>query len=165
MGAGCSAATTDDATTDVSNADNDPQWWLSFDLPEGWVRVAHYGSGKVEMPSDEAITATSTDIVLQSASEPISIDGQVSENWTVYVESDYAYIRVFRYTALRPVPDDATDLGNGFYETTFYDDLAYWFPQEFGNYLFTVKTDGEQDMSVIEDIIFSAQEHDLSDQL
>lgn len=165
LGAGC-VGSGSLGTEESYNADNDPAWWLSFDLPEGWVRVAHYDGGTKTMPTDETINVRLTDIVLQNTDLPILFDGdEPSESWESYIESDYAYVRVFRYTSMRPVPDTATDLGNGFYQDEWYGLNAYWYPAEFGNYLFTIETDGEQDMDLIQSIIFSAQENDLSDEL
>ena len=160
VGAGCSGG---GSGTTQTQAD----WWLSFDLPDGWVMVDHYGGGEESMPTADTIAARSTDVVIQSTDVPISVDGEVADSWETYVDSDYAYIRAFRYTTLRPVPDDAVDLGNGFYrDDNWTNGTGYWFPQEFGNYLFTIELDGEDysEEQALE-VIFTAQEHDLSDQL
>jgi len=160
IGAGCAAGEVSQERTDVN-------WWLSFDLPEDWVMVAHYGGGALERPSAEGIAVRSTDIVLQTTDLPILLEGdEPSENWTEYVQEDYTYIRVFRYSSARPLPDDAQDLGNGYYSADWYGQTAYWHPAEFGNYLFTVELNGEsQTIEAAETIIFGAQENDLTDQL
>jgi len=162
VGAGCaSGGVTTQTPTDVN-------WWLSFELPEGWVAVDHYGGGALERPSADGIGARTTDIVVQSTELPILLegDGEPSGNWTEYIEQDYTYIRAFRYSSMRPLPDDAQDLGNGFYSAEWYGQTAYWYPAEFGNYLFTVELNGEgQTVERAEEVIFSVQENDLSDQL
>jgi len=137
---------------------------LSFDLPEDWVVVSHYGGGSGELPTADLIEARTTDVVIQSTSLPISVDGGVGEGWEEYVDSDYTYVRAFRYSKLRPLSDDAIDLGNGFYEADWLGETAYWWPQEFGNYLFLIDVDG-QEREAAKEVIFTAQEHDLSDQL
>lgn len=164
VGAGCTQAP---ASVQEERSAGDIGWWLSFDLPEDWVAVAHYSGGTQTVPTAEGVVARTTDIVLQNTELPILLEGDVaSEEWEQYVEQDYSYVRVLRYSVLRPVPDGAVDLGNGFFSADWQGDMAYWYPKEFGNYLFTVVTNGEgQDLQTVEEIIFSAEEHDLSDQL
>lgn len=133
-------------------------WWVSVDLPEGWAMYANYSKNAPD-PSTLTIDRTVTDVVVQSTTLPVVLPGKsAGSEVTNFVDKDFTYIRIFRYDVdLTKVPDDATDLGNGFYSTESDKGTTYYLKGQYGIYRFVVTQDG-QDPSVAKDVIMTAKE-------
>lgn len=133
-------------------------WWLTFDLPADWEMVAHYQSDE-STPTDAPIDRDLADIVLQSTPLPIVLEGdEPEEGLDAYEDTNYTYIRVFRYDARTSVPADAEDLGENFYKRVRDDgSVAYYFVGENGKYKFVIDQEG-QELSAAESVIMTAQE-------
>lgn len=92
-------------------------WYLAFDLPEGWVMIPNYDDGDAAVTS-EAVTKETADIALQSTSKTIVFDAEAPEG--VEVETGVATkIVVYRLSSRRSIPDEVEDLGGGFFEQHF----------------------------------------------
>lgn len=133
-------------------------WWLTFDLPEGWAMVSHYQSDESN-PTDAEVSRDLADVVLQSTTLPIVLEGdEPEEGIDAYEDTNYTYIRVFRYDARTSVPADSEDLGNNFFKRVRDDgSVAYYFVGEQGKYKFVVEQEG-QDLSAAEAVILTAQD-------
>lgn len=133
-------------------------WWLTFDLPEEWVVYAPYDEDQ-GVPQDVEVTRELNDVILQSTSLPVILDGdEPGELVTAYEDESYLYAHVYRYDPRTSVPDDAEDLGNGFYKQVKDNgDIVYYFVGENGKYRFLVEQEG-QDLSELESVILTAKE-------
>ena len=153
IGAGCLGS--QDNKAEVVEGD----WWVTFELPTDWVVYAHYVEND-SAPQLASIDRELTDIVVQSTDLPVVLNGQEAhEDLSEFVDSNYTYIRALRYdVGLTRIPDDAVELENGFYKREREDKpVEYWMAGEYGNYRFMI-TQEDQDLSVAEDVIFTAQE-------
>ena len=152
-------------TGNSSKEATDTRWWLSFELPDGWVMYGNYTKNNAD-PSTRTIDRQNTDVVIQSSTLPIILPGKsAGEGVTSFVDADYTYIRVFRYdVALTKVPDDAEDLGDGFYKATKEDITTYYLKGQYGIYRF-ITTQVGRDLSEAEKVILTAIEvTDVADQ-
>lgn len=133
-------------------------WWLSFDMPSDWEMYTSY-SKNIADPATEKIDRKATDVVLQSTNKPIVLPGKTAgTDVTDFVDKDFTYIRVFRYDVnLTKVPDDAEDLGNGFFKVVKDTSITYYLKGQYGIYKF-VTTQVGQDFSVAEKVIMTAVE-------
>lgn len=133
-------------------------WWVSVDLPEGWAMYANYSKNTAD-PSGLTIDRAVTDVIVQSTTLPVVLPGKsAGSEVTNFVDKDFTYIRIFRYDVdLTKVPDDATDLGNGFYSTEGDKGTTYYLKGQYGIYRFVTTQDG-QDSSVARDVIMTAKE-------
>ena len=133
-------------------------WWLSFDLPSGWGMYANY-SKNIADPSTLTIDRKMTDVVIQSTTKPIVLPGKsAGKEVTDFVEKDFTHIRIYRYDVnLTKIPEDAEDIGNGFYKLSKDDKTTYYLKGTYGNYKFVVTQEG-QDMAKAEEVILTAKE-------
>ncbi len=173
IGAGCfsSSKEASDTTYDAS-----PDWWLSFDLPGGWVMVRHY---EEDAPIDLGIPIgpSLTDIVLQSTDKNIwiSADRSPSEDELLeiggedqIVYDDYTYIRALHLGSRNLIPEEAEDIGDGFWRLMLCEassecdandgsNYEYYFETEEEKYKFYIDQ-SNQERSVAEGVILSAVE-------
>jgi len=150
VGAGCTGAT--------STQEDLSPWWLTFDLPDDWGMFTYYKAAK-ESPNAAGISRELNDVVIQSSTLPIFLDGaEVPEDVTEFVDEDYSFVRVFRYDSRTSVPDEAEDLGNGFFKEVEEDgDVVYYLRGVHGKYKMILEQEG-QEVEDVERIILSAQE-------
>lgn len=157
IGAGCLGTGGGNGTQSVQENLVSGDWWLVFDLPEGWTTYAYYQSGDSDLDSVE-VTRDLTDVVVQSTAQPIAEDDDVSEGEEGFVTDDYTSIRVFRYDPRTSVPEDSEDLGNNFFKRVRDDgSVAYYLVGENGKYKFVVEQEG-RDLTEAEGVILSAVE-------
>ncbi|MCH8049328.1 hypothetical protein IH979_01290 [Patescibacteria group bacterium] len=156
IGAGCFGAVT--PSQEETPEEITGNWWLRFDLPEGWVMAPDYGEGNA-VPSSDSITPDMTDIVLQSTSKSIVIREVEPDILEEEVETEnFTYIRVFRLAERRSIPDEVEDLGNGFYrEKVSEGEYEYYLETDVGKYQFIIPQ-RKQELSVAEEVIFSAKQ-------
>ncbi len=139
-------------------------WYLAFDLPDEWVMVPAYSEGTMKVDLD-GVNLDDDEVYLQSSSlHMIYDDSEVPEEFVEEVgevqREDMTRISVLRLSSRRHLPDGAEDLGRGFYKSGD----SYYFEAESGDkYLFTVEQIG-QDISVAEDVIFSAEEVTINEE-
>ncbi|MFH1711845.1 MAG: hypothetical protein ABH846_01245 [Patescibacteria group bacterium] len=178
LGAGClggggtDSPDNNDTDTDGTAASN---WDLAFDLPEGWIVSSDYSEGSI-MPSAEGISPELTDIVIQSTDKNIMLkeieDIELSED-QIETES-YTRIQVYRYTPRKSVPDNAEDLGNGFYKAEFCKEgdacdvggrtrYDYYFRTEHNLFVFLIHQKN-QDIQAAEGVILTATETEFAGQ-
>jgi len=172
VGFGCSSSPADDETTSDTSSD----WWLGFDLPEGWVMVRHYSWDQL-ISEQEPIDTSLTDVVLQSTDKNIiqssgwwPDDEQFEElgGEDQFTGEDYTHIRVVRFASNSVIPSEAEDLGDGFYRVEMCEEgedctiggssrYEYYLELEDNKYKFYI-SQRDQDLSVAEEVIFSAVE-------
>lgn len=133
-------------------------WYLAFDLPSGWVMVPTYSEGTMAINLD-GVELDDSEIYLQSS--PLHMIFGASEVPEEFAErvgevkrDDMTRISVLRLSSRRHLPDDAEDLGKGFYKSG---DQYYFEGADGEKYVFTVEQ-AEQNILVAEDVIFSAKE-------
>ncbi|MFH1632145.1 MAG: hypothetical protein ABIA47_03990 [bacterium] len=151
-------------------------WLLAFDLPEDWVMVAPYDMDRPINYSKE-IDQGYSEVILQSTGfniytdEAVPSDEELIENGIdlkKIVTEDYIQISASHIDKRRLIPEDAEELGSGFYKVEVCDNVSecelanryrydYYFETESAKYKFIVYTNG-RDVSEVEDVIFSAQE-------
>lgn len=153
IGIGCS---------NVEQVEEEPSvegdWWLVFDLPEGWVQLPDY---TLDFPEKRLlpIDRTMTDIILQSTDLPIALEGEEpTDELENYVDDDYTFMRIYRYDPRTSIPEDAEDLGNDFYKHVRDDGvIRYYFIGEHGKYRFYPEQEGHT-LDQAEAVILSAVE-------
>lgn len=150
LGAGCVGRGTENAA--VSG-----KWFLSFDLPEGWVMTAEYDSPRsaAVIPTQEVSPAMKT-VVLQSTDKAIIFSGRLPSAEVPaesYVLENYTAIDVYKLDPRYVMSTAAQDLGNGFSTV----DGRYFFTASDGSrYQFVIKTNGQSD-DLARQVILSAQ--------
>lgn len=166
LGAGCSkvtetppaeVATAPDGTVVPPAEAVEGAWFLAFSLPEGWVMAPSYDEDVAQVPSSDSISTAMTDIVVQDTNKVVILTGETELAEGTYVDSDYTYIRVFRMGKRSVVPEEADDMGNGFWKLEQGVQLTYYFQAEGATYKFVVYQDG-QDQAATEQVITSAKE-------
>lgn len=160
-GAGCR----EDAATETGTASDgtalrptetvEGVWFLSFDLPKGWVMVPHYAENTEVPPTDREVTNQMSDVVLQNTEGVIDLDGNNVQEGAV--TENYAYMRVFRMDRRTGVPDEATDIGEGFYKLEKELTLTYYYKGAAATYKFVVYWNNVE-QSTIEAAVTSAKE-------
>lgn len=172
IGAGCLSNTKQTASEEEIVYEKG-DWYLSFDLPSGWIMTTQYKMG-AEDPALDDISTDLKDIVLQSTEKSVFTSaGIISEEEQVRVDEgkvvtdDFAYIRVLKLDSRRIVPSEAEDLGDGFYKVKLCDDggecqlggsynYDYYFVSGDTKYQFLIILEG-QSIEVAEKVILSAQ--------
>ena len=139
-------------------------WWLAFDLPEGWAELPDYSLNFPEqrlLPIDRDMT----DIILQSTNLPIVLeDDEPTDALEEYVDTDYTFMRIYRYDPRNSIPDDAEDLGNGFFKHVRDDGvIRYYLVGEHGKYRFYPEQNGHS-LEQAEEVILSAVEITLEEE-
>lgn len=166
VGGGCVSAKTLGGVQRTVEGD----WYLAFDLPNGWVMTDVY-----DAPRDEAVTPNQTvtreqeEIYLQTTTKAILLGGIGAEDTvaadTYVALQDQTLIKVSRLDSHRVVPSEAEDLGDGFFRVKECEDGEDC--QIYGryNYDYYLKTDGANyefeiygsDTKQAENIILSAE--------
>jgi hypothetical protein len=158
----------------VFNRPVEGDWFLAFDMPEGWVMVKSYMLGSEAIPINDAITRDISEIVIQSTSKGVYYStGSMPDELTLQrigeIETEnFSYIRVLKLDDRRIIPSDAEDLGDGFSKLKICDDggectaggrynYDYYLQTENGKFQFLITLKGH-DIDEAEDLILSAQE-------
>jgi hypothetical protein len=132
-------------------------WYLAFDLPEGWIMAKEYDAPRdaAVTPVQEVDTSMKT-IVLQSTNKAIVRNGQKPVETIAadtYVLENYSVIDVYKLDPRFVVSKNAEDLGNGFVTA----DGKYFLTASDGSrYQFVIKTNGQSE-DVAKQIILSAK--------
>ena len=147
-------------------------WYLAFDLPDGWVMSPQYKLGE-EDPSPSDVNRDLKDIVLQSTVKSVfTSSGMISEQASARVEAgeviteDFVSIRVLKLDSRRVVPSEAEDLGDGFYKLQICEDggecqlggqfnYQYYYVNGEDKYQFLIAYQGEA-ITQAEEVILSA---------
>jgi hypothetical protein len=130
-------------------------WFLTFDLPRGWVVVPDYDESTVTSVTTEAVTNQMTDVVLQSTDAVIDRDGDAPQAGAV--TDKFLYAHIFRMDKRTGVPDEAEDMGNGFSRLMKGVTATYYYQGNLANYKFVVYWNNRE-LEEIEDVITSAKE-------
>ncbi len=162
LGAGCMPAATVEG-----------DWFLAFDLPDGWVMVREYNMGGEAVPVDEGVSREISDIVLQSTSSHIytssvELDEEALAMTGEIVADHFTYIRVLKLDDRRVIPSESENMGDGFYkedmcegvescELERADRYRYYFETDTSKYQFLV-TQAGQEIEEAEGVILSATE-------
>ncbi len=147
-------------------------WYLAFDLPEGWIMADDYTAPSDErVDLDREISGEDNEIVLQNTDKPI-IFGGIQPDEAVpadsYVAGSGTRIDVTRLDARRLIPDEAEDLGDGFFKLKLCEDnedctlggkdnYEYYFDAGTDKYRFEAYSSDNNQFDEVEDIIRSAQ--------
>ncbi len=151
MGAGC--AWGGGAKNEVVSG----KWFLSFDLPEGWIMAGEYDAPRtnVVIPNQEVNQEMKT-IVLQSTSKAVVRNSQApgaEVSADTYVLESYTVVDVYKLDPRFVISKSAEDLGNGFAAA----DGKYFFTASDGSrYQFVVKTNNQSDEAARQ-VILSAK--------
>jgi hypothetical protein len=165
VGGGCLGAA---GGSDVAQDD----WFLSFDMPEGFVMTAPYVDGGTPVLLE--VDRDMGEIYVQSSSKHQIWGGAAPEPEDIAkigeVESENMMkISVRLLDERRIVPSEATDLGDGFFINEFCEDETdcqlggllndeYYLVTPENNFLFRVNLrSDEYDQELAEEIIMSAQ--------
>ncbi|MCG2687536.1 hypothetical protein L6260_01910 [Candidatus Parcubacteria bacterium] len=148
-------------------------WYLAFDVPNGWVMVEPYLVGSQAVPNSEPITRDTKDVILQSTSKGVWTSANEPSEETLALigeveTEDFAFVRVLKLDDRRVIPSEAEDIGNDFYKLKLCDDggdcqangrynYDYYLATDSGKYQFIVTLKG-QSIDEAEDVILSAQE-------
>lgn len=137
-------------------------WWLAFDLPNGWVMTQDYAVRNEDTDQFSLdVSREDAEVVLQSTDQPILfVNGEYSTN-------DFSRIRVLQLDQSRIIPRDAEDLGDGFFKEDMcatdegencgeYGQFRYYLETETAKYQFIVEHAGDT-ANETEDVILSAQ--------
>ncbi|RMD50447.1 hypothetical protein D6827_04025 [Candidatus Parcubacteria bacterium] len=145
-------------------------WNLSFAAPEGWVAVPAYSEAS-EFIDLQGVSSDTQEIYLQSAPTQMVFGKKMPDEEDGQLEiqtDDMIRISVLPLSARRHLPDEAEDLGNGFYKVKACEadeckdgrhDYDYYYEAPSGDkYLFRIWLKG-RDISEAEKVIFSAKEN------
>ena len=133
------------------------KWFLSFDLPEGWIMAEEYDAPRTEVvtPNQEVNQGMKT-VVLQSTNKAIVPNGQAPTaevSADTYVLENFTIIDVYKLDPRFVISKSAEDLGNGFAAA----DGKYFFTAPDGSrYQFVVKTNSQSD-EIAKKVILSAK--------
>lgn len=116
-----------------------------------------YDEDGVQVPAADSISTAMSDIVVQDTNKVVVRTGETELTEGTYVTSDYTYISVYRMDKRAVVPEEADDLGNGFWKLEQGVQLTYYFTAEGATYKFVVYQDG-QDRALTEQVVLSAKE-------
>ncbi len=117
--------------------------------------VPHYEEDSVIPPTNSRVTNQMSDIVVQSTSANVDLDGEKMIEGAI--ADNYAYMRVFRMDKRATVPAEAEDIGDGFFKLAKGVTLTYYYAGASANYKFVVYWD-EVAEDTIEDVVTSARE-------
>lgn len=167
LGAGCLGQGSNSPKTVEGN------WFVSFDLPSGWVMVKPY-----EDPEDRVITpsqsvdTSNNDIFIQNTDKAILVSSvapteAVPGDSYVRLADGYVRLEVTRLDPRRLIPDEAEALGNSYYKLKVCDDggacqangrynYEYYLKSETANFKFVVYANQDQ-LELAEKIILSGQ--------
>lgn len=149
--------TSDNGTSLVAKEKVEGVWHLAFNLPTGWVMVPQYTEDDDKKPTEGIIDNQMTDVVLQSTDKIVALTGSSPLAEGTFVTDGYTYIRAFRLDKSSIIPAEAQDIGNGFSKFEQGVNVTLYMRGEYANYKFIVYRD-EQDLSIAESVITSAQE-------
>ena len=160
-------------------------WFLAFDLPNGWVMVDDY-----TMPYDQVVTLdhevdrTDNTIAIQNVDKPIVFSAGAAPDENLpkdsYVMGDATQIEVTQLDPSRRVPSEAEDLGDGFFKVELCkagedcmlggsDNYDYYFVTDNAKYKFHItsqaQTDHDKQLDQAKDIIMSAKEVTVTDEV
>lgn len=133
-------------------------WFLTFDLPNGWVMVPQYDENDDIAPASttfQAVTNQMTDVVIQSTDAVIDRDGEDAKEGAV--TENFLYAHVFRMDKRTGIPSDAEDMGEGFFRLMKGATATYYHKGNLANYKFVVYWNNRE-LSEIEEVITSAKE-------
>lgn len=119
--------------------------------------VQQYIEDEDRPPTRGTVNNQMTDVVVQSTDKIIALVGTSTLPEGTFVTDDYTYIRAFRLDKSSIIPAEAEDMGNGFLRLIKGVNATYYMRGQYANYKFIVYWD-EQDLSVAEGVITSAQE-------
>lgn len=152
-------------------------WVLTFDLPKDWVMVGPYNldspidlEGEIERTDAEVWLQSTDTFVYPSSGAGLSDDQLAEYGIDEILYTDFSLVKVTHLDSRRLIPEEAEDLGDGFYRVKLCEDgeecqiggahnYDYYYETENGKYKFDIT--GYTDK--VEDVIFSAQETDAED--
>lgn len=132
-------------------------WYLTLDMPEGWVMVPPYDENIDANPAAAEVTSDMADVIVQSTSKAIALTGTSALHEGEYVADNYTSIHVFRMEKRTRIPEDAKDLGNGFFSVQKDVNTIYYLAGEGATYKFVVYQKGNE-ASLAEQVTTSAKE-------
>ncbi len=175
MGAGCTQL---DSVTDGFKQDREVagDWYLNFDLPSDWIMTETYDDvDDMAVTPGREIDGDLNEIYLQDTDKAIvfggtAVDAAVPAD--AYVTADHTRILVSRLDSHRSIPDEATDLKDGFFSVPACDEgedctangsdsTEYYFKTDEGLYRFETMSnapDKDKAFKQAKDIILSAEE-------
>lgn len=132
IGAGC---------LPVANKPVEGDWYLAFNLPEGWIMVEPYHIGD-DTSLETDISRENSELVLQNSDKPLcQTSGAPCPEGSIPLEGDLMRVRVMKLDSRRVLPENLEDLGKGFYRLKLCEDNEDCRIAGAGNYEYYLKAD------------------------